>query len=225
MRINWRTEWPQWLLLAGMFGLAASAWATAPARIPVHWNIAGQVDRYGGRFEGLLALPLLALGLYLLMVFLPRVDPGRANYQAFTGAYGTLRLGITALMAAVYGLVHLWLRGVQVSIETWVPLLVGALFIVIGNLMGKIRPNWFVGIRTPWTISSKLAWTRTHRVGGWLFLLMGVLFMLTGILHVAWAVTVMVGVMVAGTLGLTVYSYLLWRRDPDKTPPAGTLPE
>ena len=224
MKLSWRTEWPHWLLLAAMFVFAAATWGSAPDRIPVHWGIGGQVDRWGGKFEGLLAIPLLSLGIYVLMIVLPRFDPGRANYDAFAGPYATLRLGIIVVMAALYALIILWVRGVQVSIGVWVPLIVGALFIVIGNLLGKVRPNWFVGIRTPWTLSSKLAWNRTHRAGGWLFILMGVLMMACAALRTEWAVWVMLGVGVAGTLGLVVYSYVLWRRDPDKTLPAGTQP-
>jgi uncharacterized membrane protein len=224
MKISWRTEWPQWLMIAAMFVLAAATWANAPDRIPMHWGISGQVDRWGGKFEGLFAIPLLSLGIYVLMIVLPRFDPGRANYEAFAGPYTTLRLGILVMLTALYALIILWVRGVHVSIGVWVPLIVGALFVVIGNLLGKVRPNWFVGIRTPWTLSSKLAWNRTHRAGGWLFILMGVLMMLCAALRTEWALWTMIGVSLAGVLGLTVYSYLLWRRDPDKTAPAGTQP-
>lgn len=224
MKLTWRTEWPHWLLLAAMFALAATAWGTAPDRIPMHWNLTGHVDRYGGRFEGLLAIPLLALAIYVLMIFLPRLDPGRANYAAFDSAYSTLRLLLLVVMAALYGLVHLWMRGIHAPIGVWVPLLVGALFVVIGNLLGKVRPNWFVGIRTPWTLSSKLSWTGTHRAGRWVFILMGLMLMGCAIQRTVWAVFAMAAVGVVGLLGLTVYSYLLWRKDPEKTPPAGTLP-
>ena len=147
MRTSWRTEWPHWLLLAGMFGLAAWSWPPAPERIPVHWGLHGQVDRYGGR----------------------------------------------AVMAAIYALTMSWIHGRPLAIHVWVPAIVGALFVVIGSVLGRVRPNWFVGVRTPWTLSSKVSWERTNRAGG-------------GI----------------GTLGLVVYSYRLWRDDPDKTSPAGS---
>ena len=224
MRFTWRTEWPHWLLVVGMLILAAGSWSSAPDRIPVHWDWAGQVDRYGGRFEGLLLIPLLAVGIYLGMLLLPRVDPGRANYDSFVGAYSTLRLGILAVLAVLYGVIHLWIRGHQASVEVWVPLVVGALFVVVGNQLGKIRPNWFFGIRTPWTLSSKVAWTHTHRAGGWLFIVMGTLFMFFAVLRVAWVLWFMIGISITGVLGLVVYSYLLWRDDPEKIPPAGTLP-
>jgi len=218
MRFTWRTEWPHGLLLVAMFALAAATWSTAPDRIPAHWNLAGQVDRYGGRFEGLLAIPLLALAIYFMMVFLPRLDPHRANYAAFGRAYATLRLLILVMMAAICALTHLWIRGVHARIEVWVPLMVGALFVAVGSLLGKVRPNWFVGIRTPWTLSSETAWTGTHRAGRRVFILMGALLMACAVLRSAWAVWAMAVAGVTGMLGLVVYSYVLWRRDPAKTP-------
>jgi len=224
MKFNWRSEWPHLVLLAGMFALAAATWSGAPERIVMHWDINGRPDGFGGRFEGLLGIPLLALGLYLLMLFLPRIDPGRANYETFASAYATFRLALVVTMAGLYGVIQLWIRGRRVNVETVVPLLMGVLFIVIGNLLGKVRPNWFVGIRTPWTLSSKLAWTHTHRAGGWLFVVMGVIVMAVALARSAWAMWTTIGMGAAGVLSLVVYSYMLWRRDPDKMPPAGTLP-
>ncbi len=224
MKLDWRTEWPQWLLLAAMFALAAASWGSAPERIPVHWGLGGQPDRWGGRFEGLLGIPLLALAVYLLLAFLPRVDPGRANYAAFAGPYATLRLGVLLVLAAIDGLIQLWMRGHRASVATWVPLLVGALFVLVGNLLGKVRPNWFVGIRTPWTLSSKRSWSRTHRAGGWLFVVLGLLLMAAALLRSRGAVVAVLAAGAAGVLGLVVYSYRVWKADPDKTPPAGTLP-
>ncbi len=167
MNFDWRTELPCLLLLGGMFALATAAWSWVPDRIPVHWGMALRPDRYGGRFEGLLGIPLLALGLYFAFLFLPRIDPGRANYPRFAGAYHTFRIGLLAFMTGLYGFIHMWLRGVEVSPVKAVPLLMGAFFVVLGNILGKLRPNWFIGIRTPWTLSSKLAWTtRTAPEGG-----------------------------------------------------------
>ena len=224
MKITWRTEWPHWVLLAAMFALAAASWGSAPGQVPVHWNLAGQVDRYGGRFEGVFLLPLVAAAIYLLMLWLPRLDPGRANYETFAGAYATLRLAVLAVLAGTYGVVQLWAHGRAASVAIWAPLLVGALLVVVGSLLGKLRPNWFVGIRTPWTLSSKVSWTRTHRLGGWLFIGLGVLTMTMAILGTTWAFRTMFAALVAVAIGLVVYSYRVWRKDPEKMPPAGTLP-
>jgi uncharacterized membrane protein len=115
-------------------------------------------------------------------------------------------------------------RGRVVDVGAWVPLIVGGLFIVLGNLFGKLRPNWFIGIRTPWTLSSKLSWDRTHRAGGWMFILFGLLFMSLALARPSWFFISVITVIVTGAIGLVVYSYLVWRRDPEKTPPAGTVP-
>jgi uncharacterized membrane protein len=107
---------------------------------------------------------------------------------------------------------------------TILPIIGGALLVVIGNLLGKLRPNWFVGIRTPWTLSSKTSWVRTHQVGGWMFMLDGIAFMIAGLIHRRWAAVAAFAFLFAEALTLIVYSYRVWRDDPDKMPPAGTLP-
>jgi uncharacterized membrane protein len=224
MKFSWRTELPQWALIAGMFFLAAITWSWAPERIPVHWNLAGQVDRYGGKVEGLLMPPLLALGIYVGMLLLPRIDPGHKNYAVFRGAYATIRVALLTLLAGLYGVTHLVLRGYAADVGTIVPLAVGGLLVILGNLMGKIRPNWFVGVRTPWTLSSKESWVKTHRLAGWLFVVGGLALMVTSILHATWAAAACVGLLLVFVVITYVYSYLAWRDDPDKIPPAGTLP-
>src|SRR5437773_1426173 len=87
MRFDWRWELAQGVLLAAMAAMAAASWSSAPDWIPVHWNVYGQVDRYGGRVEGLLAIPILAVAMYAMTVLLPRVDPRRESYRHFAGAY------------------------------------------------------------------------------------------------------------------------------------------
>jgi uncharacterized membrane protein len=224
MRFSWRTEWPHWLLIALLVALAAANWSSAPDRIPVHWGFSGQPDRFGGRFEGLLSMPLVAIGIYLLLLLLPRVDPGRANYPAFAGTYATLRLAVLVMIAAIDVMILLAMRGHHVEVGAWISLLVGGLMVVVGNLLGKVRPNWFVGVRTPWTLSSKRAWTGTNRLGGWLFVIGGILMMATAAVRAPWAMLTVAGFLAAGVCGLVVYSYVLWKRDPDKVPPAGTTP-
>jgi uncharacterized membrane protein len=220
VNVNVKIELPQWLLLAAMWAVALASWSTAPERIPVHWNMHGEVDRYGGRFEGLLLVPLVALGIYLLLLFLPRLDPGRANYAQFAGAYAIIRIAVLAMMTAVHAVIILAMRGAAIDVGTVVIIAAGALFVVLGN----VRPNWFVGIRTPWTLSSKTAWTKTHRVGGWIFIGLGLLVMAVGAVRTDWAIIALIASALGSTLFLFVYSYVAWRSATDKTPPAGTLP-
>jgi len=224
MKVSWRTELPQLILITGMFILAVSTWGYLPNQLPVHWNGAGQIDGYGSKARGLFLVPFLSLGQYLLLLLLPRIDPGRANYARFAGAYSVIRISIAAALAGTYMATILLYLGRQINVTTVAMLFAGGLLIVLGELMAKIRPNWFVGIRTPWTLSSKAAWTKTHRLGGWLFIATGVCLMAIGWVHTKWAPWVILGA-VTGTMVWTFsYSYLVWRSDPDKIPPAGTLP-
>jgi uncharacterized membrane protein len=209
-------------LIGLMFAAALIVWPSAPARIPVHWNASGDIDRYGGKVEGLLLLPTLALGIYLLMRYLPRIDPGRANYARFGGAYTAIRAGVVLLMAGIYGMVIAWVLNVPVDVSRAVPVAVGALFMLFGSVLGQVKPNWFVGIRTPWTLSSTESWARTHRLGGWLFIALGVLFAITGAFKLGSFGYVVIGAAIAAVAVLVVYSYFVWRSDPARrTTPGG----
>ncbi|HEX9016575.1 MAG TPA: SdpI family protein [Chloroflexota bacterium] len=217
MRIVWRTEVPNWIILAGMFLVAAVSWTSAPERYPVHWNLAGQVDRYGGKTEGLLLMPVMTLAIYLALVFVPRIDPLRANYERFRGTYGAMRLVFTVSMAIIYGIMLLSGAGYPIDTSRVIPMVVGGMLVVVGNFLGKIRPNWFVGIRTPWTLSSRKSWVKTHRLGGWLFILVGLSLMLTGLVRTVWSFELMMAVFVASMVWMIAYSYVVWRSDPDRT--------
>lgn len=224
MKLSWRTELPQLFLIAMMFVAAAVAWSHVPDRMPVHWNTAGQVDRLGGKFEGLLLAPLVAVGIYLLTIILPFVDPGRGNYRNFPKAYNAIRISIQVFLAAIYSIILLTAFGHKVRVTMFVMLMVGALFVMIGNYMSKIRPNWFVGVRTPWTLSSKLSWDKTHRLAGWLFIFMGLLFIAAAFVANA---SIIIGLLVIDAIcvvWMIVYSYLVYRRDPHRTTPAGIMP-
>jgi len=212
MKTNWKLELPQWALIAAMFAAAAIAWPAAPARLPVHWNAAGEVDRYGGRFEGLLLIPLMGLGLYLLLLFIPRLDPRRSSYARFWGAYSTIRIALQVLLAVVYAVILGTTFGARLEVGVIVSASVGALFIVLGMAMRRFEPNWFAGIRTPWTLSSDEVWRRTHEFGGRLFVLMGLGIMLLGFLKGMWAVIGILVLALGGALTVVVYSYVAYRR-------------
>jgi immunity protein, SdpI family len=165
----------------------------------------------------LLLLPLIALGIYLLLLLLPRIDPRRANYARFQGAYLAIRAATLVFLALLYGFVLLWIKEIQLEVSAVVPTLVGMLFIMIGFFMGRIQPNWFVGIRTPWTLSSGLSWRKTHRLGGWVFALMGLIFVASGLADSTTAFMVALTIFIGGVLLLVVYSYLMWRVDPQRS--------
>ena len=214
--ISARSEWLPLLILVAMWGLSAWAWQRVGDRIPVHWGPDGRPDRYGSRAEGLLLMPAIATGLYALLLVLPRFDPGRRAYGLFRTAYLVIRVSILGVFLLLHSAAIRVALGHQLDMTRWVMATLGVLFLVLGNLMGKIRPNFFVGIRTPWTLTSKRSWVKTHRLGGWAFILSGLVFLGT-----AWVSgkAALIGSLVVTALlmiSVVVYSYFAWRSDPDR---------
>lgn len=225
MKTSWRVELVQLAIIAGLFGRAIVLWPSAPERMPVHFDIAGNADRYGGKAEGLLLMPAVTFGIYVLLRVLPSIDPARANYPAFAGAYTILRVSAVVVMALVDAAILLPVMGIAVNVGLAVRLAIGGLFVVLGTVMGKLRPNWLVGIRTPWTLASKRSWVRTHRLGGWVFVASGFVLMASSAFTSPFAAVVAFGVLGAGVLWTVVYSYLVFRDDPDRFAAVNTRPE
>lgn len=207
----------QLALIAAMFVVAAVRWGSVPDQIPVHWNAAGEVDGYGGKFVGLLLLPIITAALYPLLRYIPRIDPARRNYESFAGTYLLVRVLITVYMAFIFVVTNLAIGNEEtIPVGDLVIGSVGVLFIILGGAMGKFRPNWFAGIRTPWTLTSKRSWMRTHRLGGRIFIATGLATMVGAVVGGEWAVYAMFIVMLPGIVFLFAYSYFVWRDDPDK---------
>lgn len=220
----WRREWPHWLLLAGMFALAVFAWPRVPEQMPVHWGVDGTPDRYGGRVEGVLLLPVVALVVYVLLQVLPNFDPRRANYAQFAGPYALIRFATHVLLTGIYGVAIAAALGYQLNMTRIVVPAVGLLLIILGSVMGKLRPSWFVGIRTPWTLSSTRAWGKTHRLGGWIFIVVGLVMVLAGLLNLPVLLLVALAGLGVALIGLSLYSYLIWREDGGANRPPGIRP-
>lgn len=207
-----RIEWPLLLLIFLWVALAVVLYPRLPARVPVHWNLAGQVDRYGPKLTGVFGPPLGALVLYFLLVFLPKLDPLRSNYQRFAVAYRTIRWVMVFFFFAL-GLVTLAAGlGYPVSsTKLMVRLALGLLFIVFGNLLPRLQRTWFVGIRTPWTLSDDEVWRQTHRLGGYLWVTAGVLSIPFALAQGFWNEVFFV-VFAILVLYPVPYSYFVYRR-------------
>ena len=214
--VSRRFEWVPLLILLAMWGISAWAWQRVGDRMPVHWGPDGQPDRFGSRAEGLLVVPAIATGIYALLLVLPLIDPGRQAYSLFRGAYLVIRACVLGVLLLVHSAAVLVALGYPLDMTRWVLATLGVMFIVLGNLMGKIRPNFFVGIRTPWTLTSKRSWVKTHRLGGWAFILSGVLFLVAAWISGTEALIgslILTGVLL---VSVVVYSYFAWRSDPDR---------
>jgi uncharacterized membrane protein len=200
-------------LIAIMAVMAIVSWAGAPDRIPVHWDLSGTADRYGGKFEGLAGPPLLAIGIYLILLFTRRIDSRRAHSDALAGPRAVIRTSVVALIFGLYLMLHLMIRGRAAPVTVIVPAGVGLLFLVLGAHLPRVPSNWFVGVRTPWTPSSEESWKRTHDLAGWLFMAAGAATVATALLRPAWSVGVLIGGGGGAVVVSVVSSYVVWKRD------------
>ncbi|MBX3414958.1 MAG: SdpI family protein [Pirellulales bacterium] len=216
MRTSKILEGLQASILLGMFAASAILWGQAPERIPVHWNLAGEPDRYGGKFEGLLLAPLIGLGLYLLLLVLTWIASRYSTHESFARGSQIIRLALVLFFALIHATILLVAFGHPVDVSFVVPLGLGILFCILGNFLGKIRPNWFVGVRTPWTLSSAASWQKTNRLAGRLFLLTGAALILLAMVHNAWTLAIVLGMVAFMVIWLPIYSYRIWRQDPER---------
>jgi uncharacterized membrane protein len=211
-------RWFGLAVIAAMLVFALAVFPRLPETIPTHWNFAGEADGWSPRFPSAFFMPGTALAIWLLALVLPRIDPRRERYPAFAETYWLL-IGLTLLFLAGMQVVVLGVAlGWPLDVGRVVPAGTGLLFIGIGNVLPRVRSNWWMGIRTPWTLSSERVWQRTHRVGGRVFVAAGLLFVLVAVFPVGeWVIP---AIIFGAVLGTTAYSYFAWRREQRDAPPS-----
>lgn len=158
-------------------------------------------------------LPVLMIGSWLLLRFLPRIDSRRSNYERFADTYDLFVNSLLALFAVMQIVALAAALGWPVSMNRVAPALVGMLLIVLGNALPRARPNWWFGIRTPWTLSNDRVWIRTHRVGGYLIVLAGILMLVAAAFQRSWTLVVGFAAVLAAAFGSLVYSYFAWKQE------------
>lgn len=205
-----------------MVGVAAWIYPHLPAQTAIHWDEHGVANGWAPRFWAAAFPVLLMAGLALLFAILPVISPRKFEIAPFTRVYGIIVLATLAFLLVVGTVALLAGAGYHVSVELVAPIAVGALLMVIGNFMGKFRKNFFVGIRTPWTLTSDVVWERTHRLAGWLFVLAGLVWIAGGLLHAS-PVVLVVAALAAGFIP-AIYSYFLYRRAEGRAPPRESEP-
>lgn len=207
-----RTEWPLLFIIVGTLIAGWLIYPHLPEQVASHWNLRGEVDGYASRTWGAFGLPLMTAAIYLLMLLLPSIDPRKQNYQKFAGAYRLFRAVMVLFMTGLYVVVVASALGGQIPVGRVVITGMALLFIVIGNFMGQIRQNYFVGIKTPWTLANEVVWQKTHRLAARLWVGAGLIGLVAAFAG---------GTAGAGLLGISlvlavvfpiVFSYLEYRR-------------
>jgi uncharacterized membrane protein len=205
-------KWIPGVLVLGAYLFSVAVYSQLPERVPTHWGTDGP-DGWSSRAVGAFLLPTIALVTWLLLRWLPSIDPRRENYDKFRGTYDAVMLGIVALLVATHVVALGAALGWPIRVERLVPIGVGLLLVVIGNLLPRARPNWFFGIRTPWTLSSERVWERTHRVSGYLMIGFGLVVALTALISSSWMGAIIVPASIVLVLGTYGYSYFAWRSE------------
>jgi uncharacterized membrane protein len=189
-------------------------WNRLPDPMASHWNVNDQVDGYMPRFWGVFLLPLITLGMFALFLVLPAIDPMKANIAQFREVFNLFIVFIVGFMIYIYGLTLAWSLGyTSFRMSSAMLPAIGLLFILVGFMMRQAKRNFFIGIRTPWTLSSDTVWNETHRLGAILFMISGVLAFIGGFFGGTTAFWMLFVPLIGSTLFLLVYSYVLYQRE------------
>jgi len=185
-----------------------------PDQMASHWNVNDQVDGYMSKVWGVFMVPLVTLGMFVLFLVIPNIDPLKANIAEFRDTFNLFITFIVGFMIYIHALTLLWNLGyTDLGIGKAMLPAMGLLFIVIGSLLRKAKRNWFIGIRTPWTLSSDSVWNETHRLGSVLFMISGALALAGGFFGGMTAFWMLLVPLVGSTIFLLVYSYVLYQRE------------
>lgn len=183
-----------------------------PETIASHWNSQGLVDGYMPKFWGIFLMPLLLLFMYFLYIIIPAIDPLKKNLESFRKQYNLLIVLIMLFLFYIHTLTIIWNTGIEFNMNKFVLPAVGIFIFYIGVLMGYAKRNWFVGIRTPWTLSSDIVWNKTHKLGSLLFKISGFLALLS-IFIPKYSVAIVIAPIIGSSLFLIIYSYFIYKKN------------
>jgi uncharacterized membrane protein len=196
--------------------VAFSLWARfqlPDAPIATHFGLDGQPNGFSSRDEALAFFPIFMPVMALLLWVLPVISPKKASLKRSQLAYDMAQLAIMAFLALAHVIVIVKALGVQIDIVSVLSLGTGFLFLIIGNFLPKTRFNYFMGVRTPWTLSDERVWDKTHRMAGPLFMLAGLVVILAAcLLPQAWQTNILLSAALSASLISCVYSYIVSKR-------------
>ena len=194
------------LIVLASFGASAYFYPQMPETVASHWDINGEANGYMSKFWGLFLMPIISLAIFLFFLAIPKIDPLKSNIEKFRKYFDAFIVVFLLFFLYVHLLTVVWNLGVGFNMAQLMSPAFGVLFYYCGVLMEKAKQNWFIGFRTPWTISSAEVWDKTHRVGGALFKISGIIA-LGGLILPAVAFYLVIFPILFFSLYITVYSY------------------
>jgi len=207
-----KKDWPIIIFLLATLVLAFYVYPMMPEKVPMHWNARGEIDRYSGRFFGTFGLPLINIGLYFLFYLVPVIDPKKKNIYRSWGVYNIVRYFVHGMFVVIYLMVIAVVFGYNVDVGLITQLIISLMFVFLGNSIGKIKYNYTFGIRLPWTLADERVWKKTHRFGGRLMVMCGILGCLNAFVNKTFAYQVFMTLIIGCFVVIGMYSYLHYRK-------------
>ncbi|UZJ78406.1 SdpI family protein [Fictibacillus sp. KU28468] len=167
------------LLILATAALWLVFYSKLPAELPIHWNAKGEINGYSSKLGAMLTNLGIMILMYLLIQFLPKIDPKKENYKSFSRSYSMINSSLFIFFFLINLMVILIGLGYELPMNSFMPLILGGLFIVLGNYMQQVKPNYFVGIKTPWTLADENVWRQTHRFSSKVFVAAGIIVLLS----------------------------------------------
>ena len=192
--------------------LAIAVYPRFPDKVASHWNIKGDVDGYMPRFWATAMLPLILIGCFLLFLVLPKIDPFKRNIKKFEKYYDLIIILVMLFLLYVYILTIIYNFGVKFNMTYAMLPALAILFFFIGAILPKCKRNWFLGIRTPWTLSSDKVWEKTHKLGAVLFKALAVIILIS-MFFAEQAMLLFICSLILIILIIFVYSYLEYKKE------------
>lgn len=200
------------LIILISFAAAFFLYPQMSDKMASHWNMKGDVDGYMPKAWGLFLMPIISVVLFLMFLLIPRVDPLKENIEKFREYFDWFVVLIILFLFYIYALSISWSFGYRFNMGQVLSPALGILFYYAGILISNAKKNWFIGIRTPWTMSNEHVWNKTHRLGGKMFKISGVIC-LFGFVFPAYAFWFVLIPIFVTAIYTNVYSYFAYKKE------------
>jgi immunity protein, SdpI family len=208
-----KKELPLIVIVLLPFIYLAYIWNQLPEKVPMHWNINGEIDRYGDKMELILIPILLPLLIYVIFLVIPKIDP-KNKLNKMGNKLQTIKILLTTFMSILALFIIYSVKNQSIDNPNYIVLSIGVLYIILGNYFKTIKANYFIGIRTPWTLENETVWKETHKLGGKMWFIGGIIVVLSSlILDKQPNLTVFLIVTGIITIIPIVYSYIVFEKE------------
>lgn len=211
--MNLKKELPLITIVLLPFIYLAYIWNQLPEKVPVHWNIKGEIDRYGEKIELIIIPILLPLLVYITFLVIPKIDP-KNNLNKMGKKLQSIKVLSTIFMSILALLIIYSAKNQSLTNPNYIVLSIGILYIILGNYFKAIKPNYFIGIKTPWTLENEIVWKETHKLGGKMWFIGGIFVVLSSLI-LEKQVNFTLFLIVTGVITIIpiLYSYTVFKRE------------